>query len=195
MCNTFNEVQGLLERPLVLWSFFFFFFPTVLCSSLILFEHTRHFYIMVLALKSTLSLEFSVLASSCNSSFWWNVITRSLPWLLYFKGEPPATVPSFPILIYILCSAVTSWYYKYLCTCIDCASLMTQIVKVLPAVWEARVQSLGWEDVPENRMATHSNILAWRIPWTEESGGIQSTGSQRVGHNWVPDTSTFFQSA
>ena len=60
---------------------------------------------------------------------------------------------------------------------------MTQIVKILPAMQEARVQSLGWEDVPENRMATHSNILAWRILWTEEPEEIQSTDSQRVGHN------------
>ena len=60
---------------------------------------------------------------------------------------------------------------------------MTQIVKILPAMQEARLQSLGWEDVPENRMATHSNILAWRILWTEEPEEIQSTDSQRVGHN------------
>ena len=45
------------------------------------------------------------------------------------------------------------------------------------------VQSLGWEDPLEEDMATHSRILAWRIPWTEESGGLQSTGSQRVVHN------------
>ena len=45
------------------------------------------------------------------------------------------------------------------------------------------VQSLGWEDPLEKEMATHSSILAWRVPWTEESGGLQSTGSQRVGHD------------
>ena len=47
-----------------------------------------------------------------------------------------------------------------------------------------RVQSLDWEDPLEEGMATHSSILAWRIPWTEEPGGLQSIGSQRVGHNW-----------
>ena len=52
-----------------------------------------------------------------------------------------------------------------------------------PAVWETRVQSLGWEDSLEKGMATHSSILAWRIPWTEEPGGLQSMGSQRVGYN------------
>ena len=46
-----------------------------------------------------------------------------------------------------------------------------------------KVQSLGWEDALEESMATHSNILAWRIPWTEEPGGLQSMGSQRVGHD------------
>jgi len=46
-----------------------------------------------------------------------------------------------------------------------------------------RVQSLSWEDPPEEGMATHSSILAWRIPWTEEPDRLQSTGSQRIGHN------------
>ena len=57
-------------------------------------------------------------------------------------------------------------------------SLVAQLVKSLPAVWEMRVLSLGWEDPLEKEMAIHSSILAWRIPWTEESGGLQSMGSQ-----------------
>ena len=48
--------------------------------------------------------------------------------------------------------------------------------KVLLTMWEARVQSLGWEDLLEKEMATHSSILAWRIPWVEETGGLQSMG-------------------
>ena len=64
------------------------------------------------------------------------------------------------------------------------ASLVAQVVKNLPAVWGTRVQSLGWEDPLEEVMATHSSILAWGIPWTEEPGGPQAMGSQRVGHNW-----------
>ena len=48
-----------------------------------------------------------------------------------------------------------------------------------------QVQSLGWEDPLEERMATHSSILAWRIPWTEKTGKLQPTGSQRVGYNWA----------
>ena len=63
------------------------------------------------------------------------------------------------------------------------ASLVAQMVRNLPAMKEPPVQSLGWEDPLEKRMATHSSILTWRIPWTEESGGLQSMGSQRVGHN------------
>ena len=63
------------------------------------------------------------------------------------------------------------------------ASLVAQIVKNLPAKWETWVPSLGWEDPLEKGMATHSSILAWRIPRTEEPGGLQSMGSQRVGHD------------
>ena len=58
------------------------------------------------------------------------------------------------------------------------------MVKCLPAMWETWVQSLGPEDPLEKEMATHSSILAWKIPWTEELGGyMQSIGSQRVGHD------------
>ena len=57
---------------------------------------------------------------------------------------------------------------------------MAQTVKNLSAV---KVLSLGWEDLLEKQMATHSSILAWRIPWTEEPGGLQSIGLQRVGHD------------
>ena len=60
---------------------------------------------------------------------------------------------------------------------------VVQLVKNLPAVQEMQVQSLGWEDPLEKEMATHSSILAWKISWTEEPGGLQSTGSQRVGHD------------
>ena len=63
------------------------------------------------------------------------------------------------------------------------ASLVAQLVKNLPAVQETWVRSLGWEDLLEKEMATHSSILAWRISWTEEPGGLQSMGLQRVGHD------------
>ena len=64
-----------------------------------------------------------------------------------------------------------------------CLSLVTQMVKNLPAMREIQVRSLGWEDPLEEGIATHSSILAWRIPWTEEPGELQSMGSQRVGHD------------
>ena len=65
------------------------------------------------------------------------------------------------------------------------------MVKDLPAIQETQVRSLGQEDPLEKKMATHSSILAWRIPWTEEPGRLQSMRSQRVGHNWAANTFTF----
>ena len=65
------------------------------------------------------------------------------------------------------------------------------MVKNLPATRETQVWSLGWEDPLEEGMATRSSILAWRIPWTQEPGGLQSTGSQRVGHDRGTNTFTF----
>ena len=63
------------------------------------------------------------------------------------------------------------------------ASLVAQTVKHLPTVWETWVRSLDWEDLLEKEMGTHSSILAWKIPGTEEHGRLQSIGSQRVGHD------------
>ena len=60
---------------------------------------------------------------------------------------------------------------------------MAKTVKCLPAVQETQVRSLGWEDPLEKEMATHSSTLAWKIPWTEEPGRLQSMESQRVGHD------------
>ena len=63
------------------------------------------------------------------------------------------------------------------------AFLVAQMIKNLPAMQETWVQSLGCKDSLEKGMATHSSILAWEIPWTEEPGGLQSMGWERVGHN------------
>ena len=68
------------------------------------------------------------------------------------------------------------------------ASLVAQMVKDLLAIQETWVWSLGWEDSLEKEMVTHSSILAWRIPWTEKPGRLQSMGLQRVGHVWVTNT-------
>ena len=64
----------------------------------------------------------------------------------------------------------------------QCVSLVAQMVKNLPAMQETLVQSLDWEDPLEKEMATHSSILAWKTPWTEEPGGLQSIASQRITH-------------
>ena len=62
-------------------------------------------------------------------------------------------------------------------------SLVAQMVKRLPTMQETQVQSLGWEDTLEKEVATHSSTLAWKIPWMEEHGRLQSMGSQRVRHD------------
>ena len=71
------------------------------------------------------------------------------------------------------------------------ASLVAQMVKSLPTVWETWVWSLGQEDPLEKEMATHSSILAWKIPWTEKPGRLQSMELQRVRHNWVTSLSFY----
>ena len=78
--------------------------------------------------------------------------------------------------------AVTTWFKTPLMGIIG-ASLVAQAVKNLPAVLETEVLSLGREDSLEKGIATHSSILAWRIPWAEEPCGLQSMGSQRVGQD------------
>ena len=62
-------------------------------------------------------------------------------------------------------------------------SLLAQMVKDLPALWEIWVRSWGWEDPLEKEMATYSRILAWRIPWTQEPGSLHSMGNHRVGQD------------
>ena len=72
---------------------------------------------------------------------------------------------------------------------------MAQTVKYPPAMWEMWVWSLGWEGPLEEGMETHSSILAWRIPWTEEPGGQQSIASQTVEHDWVTKHNTYNNTA
>ena len=71
---------------------------------------------------------------------------------------------------------------------------MAQTVKSLPARRETWIRSLSWEDPLEKEMATHSSILTWKIPWTEEPGGLQSIRLQRVGHDWVTSLSLSIKS-
>ena len=71
------------------------------------------------------------------------------------------------------------------------ASCVAQTVNNLPAMQETQIRSLGYEDSLEKGMAIHSSILVWRIPWTEEPGGLQSMGWQRVRHDWATNTFPF----
>ena len=92
---------------------------------------------------------------------------------------PPSC--SFPSTILSSICTPVPWDHFFKQT----TSLVAQTVKHLPTMWEIQVQSLGWEDPLEKEMATHSSILAWKIPWMEEPGGLQTMGLQRVGHNWA----------
>ena len=80
-------------------------------------------------------------------------------------------------------------FFPYWITLIDklylYSSLVAQWLKHLPPMRETQLRSLGREDPLEKEMVIHSSILAWRIPWTEKPGRLQSTGSQRVGHDWA----------
>ena len=76
--------------------------------------------------------------------------------------------------------------------CCHQGSLVAQMVKNLPAVQEIWVWSLGWEDPLEKGMGTHSSILSWRVPWTEEPSELRPMGSKRIGHNWVTNTHNAF---
>ena len=86
-------------------------------------------------------------------------------------------------------------YFVFLNEQLIIASLVAQMVKNPPTMQETQVQSLGWEDPWEDplekEMANNSSILVWKIPWMEESGGLQSMGLQRVRHDWVTNTFTF----
>ena len=86
-------------------------------------------------------------------------------------------------------------YSSFICNCLIGSnqdtlptSLVAQMIKNLPVIQGTQVQSLDQEDPLEKGMATHSSILAWRIPWTEESGGLQFMGLQRVGHDGATNT-------
>ena len=85
------------------------------------------------------------------------------------KGEPKTPDQDLTYVFY----SVYSWS----------ASLVAQLVKNPPIMRETWVRALGWEDPLEKEMAPHSSTMAWKIPWTQETGRLQSTGSQRVGHD------------
>ena len=85
--------------------------------------------------------------------------------------------------------SITPSYWVSFTPVLSWTSLMTQMVKCLPTMWETWVWSLGWEDPLEKEIATHSSTLAWKTPWTEEPHRLQSMGSQRVEHDCVTSLS------
>ena len=98
------------------------------------------------------------------------------PWS---RGPQPCTHRQCVLyMVYIPQTTYYTWYILY-----HGASLVAQTVGHLPALQENLVQSLGWEEPLEKEMATHSSNLAWKIPWREEPGRLQSMGLQRVGHD------------
>ena len=111
-------------------------------------------------------------------------------------GKPWAFGLSYPLsqVWCIKVSCFLSLQFNYLELISFSGFLGGSVVKNPPAMQETQVQSLGWEDSLEEEMASHSTILAWRIPWTEEPGWLQSRGSQRVGHYWETFTLSPFRS-
>ena len=107
------------------------------------------------------------------------ILLYSMNLILCTFGKWPRCPGKITQMALVLCSSITSFPGG------SVVSLVAQRIKRLPAMWETRVRSLGWEDPLEKEMATHSSTLAWRIPWTEEPGRLQSMGSQRVGHDWA----------
>ena len=97
------------------------------------------------------------------------------------RKDPTQIPPGRPSRI--TCPNNTTVLWLFLLFSGPLASLVVQWVKCLPTMQETRVRSLGWEDPLEKEMATHSRTLAWKIPWTEKPGRLQSMGSQRVGHD------------
>ena len=107
----------------------------------------------------------------------WSPSKCSVKYSLENLPGPSSSHSDEPLCDPKLLSACTYWMLEIF--------LVAQTVKNLPAVWETQVGSLGQEDPLEKEMATHSSILAWKIPWTEEPSKLQSMGSQRVGHDWA----------
>ena len=117
------------------------------------------------------------------ASFWPRYQTPGLPpcrWILYHLSHQGSPINYTSIKNYIKnkMSFTVKCYLKYR------TSLVAQTVKHLSTMRETWVQSLGREDLLEKEMAIHSSTIAWKIPWTEEPGRLQSMGSQRVWHNW-----------
>ena len=109
-------------------------------------------------------------------------------WRLPWRGEMPPWRQTHHATAKHSGAHSEQWWIQ---TVVSWASPVAQMVKNLHAVWDTRVWSLHWEDPPEKGLATPSSTLAWKIPWTEEPGGLLSMGSLRVGHDWATSLSLF----
>ena len=112
---------------------------------------------------------FSRTCSHCEYCYNIILFTYNVPWIFFFLS-----LNTSQCLIFKKLFNTPFW-----------GAPRSSVVKNLPIVQETWVRSLDWEDPLELEMATHSSILAWKIPWTDKPGGLQSMGSQRVGHNWI----------
>ena len=143
--------------------------------------------------RSLLFLSFNVPIFERNSPLNFPIFLKTslvFPLLLFYSSFMHCSLKkAFLSLLAILWNSMFSWRYLSLSPLLFTSLLSSGLpwwlkkVKRLPTLQETRVQSLGQEDPLEKEMATHSSTLAWRIPWTEESGGLQSMGSQRVRHD------------
>ena len=120
----------------------------------------------------------SVRYTTHNSTLWKDMWAVILSGCRLLKVKSPILLLWFQLSDDLLC------YNVSLCRFFR-ASLEAQMVKNLPAMQETQVCYLDWEDPLKKEIATHYSILAWRTPWTEEPGGLQSTRSQRVTHDWA----------
>ena len=119
-------------------------------------------------------------------------------WVTFtFTVKPPRQNVTWPSHVFPCCDLLCKCSFfcyaegRFLHSFLPLGLPVAQMVKNLPAMLEIQVWSLGQECHLEKEMATHSNILAWRIPWTEKPGELQSMGSQRVRHDWATNTFTF----
>ena len=151
--------REILKSPLLCSKSLFF---SCICSLIFFFTSTNCIYWMILF--------------SFSSQFEPNLLPHVQ---LNFSNETLSVSQPSPL------SKRLNFLYSQFCNRTKIASLAAQLVKNQPAMQETQVQSLGREDSLEKKMATHSGILAWRIPWTEEPGRLQFMVSQRVGHDLV----------
>ena len=122
-------------------------------------------------------------------NFWFS-FTSALPLSLKLQRKQWLSFSNYCIVLCQLWLYCTLWLFQLWLYCTLWASLVAQMVKNPPAMRETWVQFLSWEDSLEKEIATNSNILAWRIPWTEEPGGLQFMGSQRVRRYWITKYNT-----